>query len=542
MCNSSNNGRCCDFWDWLSTFKLRNQFMCLLSVPLLICIILTVVINIVILHQTSSKIQDDGTAAMTQQNARITTNAIAEQSTLLTTRLNFYDSGVVTLLRENFIKAATSSYPFDAGETYYSFDPLPPLTAHLGTVASFGASSFYLPGISTGSVGSFTTAINKTRDDSWHLERLMKEIMTNNPLIVGLYIGFEANGEFRIFPGQQTPNAYDPRVRGWYTCAMSSTRMCITEPYQDALSKQWMITFAVRYVDSGGVTIGVFGADVLINGIRESISDLTFYDSGKATLFQTSGAVVADRECGMSIADETVCRYQSLESPIVSDGIWNTISSLTAGSSTTIDTGSHLITASRSEEWSQYILVVFIPKGSVTAPMVAVRSEISSTRTSITTSLIIVLAVTVVVSIGFTWLMAHCVARPVDKTKEMFENMQQQIGTGHRLNEIERVQGGMGAEGTELADNANSWLQRVIDGGSAVVNTGFAALLPTYEQAILSDFSSGSGTSERSSYGAGSSCEEHQSSTTDTTGTTTSTSTSTSRHAWADTSITSYNT
>lgn len=500
---SGNNECCGGFWDWLSTFKLRNQFMFLLSVPLLICVILTVVINIVIVTQTGNNIRDDGTSAMTDQNARITTNTISEQSTLLTSRLNAYSSGVVTLLRENYKKMRDPNYPFGSGESYYSFDPLPPLTQYLGIMASFGASSFHVPGLVAGSVQGFSGQINQTRDHSWHLDRMMKMMTGLNPMIVGVYAGFEANGEFRIFPGQATPTAYDPRARGWYQCAKDLEGMCITEPYQDALSKQWMITFAVRYVENGNI-VGVFGADVLISGIRESISDLSFYDTGKATLFEVSGTVVADRECPMQILDEVICTYQSLEVPSVSQSTWNSIGALGVGASTSVEAGGYLITASRLEQWPQYILAVFIPKGAVTAPMENVRSEISDTQKDITITLIIVLVVAIVVSIGFTWGMAWYVARPVDNAKKMFENMQNQIGTGHRLTEIDRVNSGVGAEGTEFARNANSWLQSVIDAGGVVVNDSLEAVLPSYEQAILNNFSTGSRSGSSSSSGASS--------------------------------------
>jgi hypothetical protein len=73
------------------------------------------------------------------------------------------------------------------------------------------------------------------------------------------------------------------------------------------------------------------------------------------------------------------------------------------------------------------------------------------------------------------------------------------------MDEIDRVNGGMGAEGTEFAQNANGWLQSVIDAGNQIVNGDIMNLLPSYEQAIREDFSTGSRSGTSGSSGSESS-------------------------------------
>ncbi|HCV14208.1 MAG TPA: methyl-accepting chemotaxis protein [Candidatus Accumulibacter sp.] len=92
---------------------------------------------------------------------------------------------------------------------------------------------------------------------------------------------------------QQLPPGYDPTVRPWYKDASSAgeASVIVTKPYQDAASKQLVISFASLVV-AGGQPVGVVAADIKLDRIVKEILAIRLGGDGFAFLLHQDGTVL----------------------------------------------------------------------------------------------------------------------------------------------------------------------------------------------------------------------------------------------------------
>ena len=86
------------------------------------------------------------------------------------------------------------------------------------------------------------------------------------------------------------PEDYDPRQRPWYEMATGNNRSSFTEPYQDVLTGEMIIT-AVAPVKSGYFE-GVAGMDISLQAIQELLSTIKLADDGYAMLVNEDGTIL----------------------------------------------------------------------------------------------------------------------------------------------------------------------------------------------------------------------------------------------------------
>jgi methyl-accepting chemotaxis protein len=85
------------------------------------------------------------------------------------------------------------------------------------------------------------------------VNQLLGDMQKSQSSFMNVYVGTKT-GKMLLRPVQQLPAGYDPRVRGWYKEAMSSPgKIIITSPYQDAITKNMVITVAESTSDESGV-------------------------------------------------------------------------------------------------------------------------------------------------------------------------------------------------------------------------------------------------------------------------------------------------
>lgn len=75
-------------------------------------------------------------------------------------------------------------------------------------------------------------------------------------------------------PGEQI---YDPRERSWYTMGMSQDEPVISDTFQSATTGEWVVTAAAKLADGKGV----FGANVSLNHLKESVDQIRIGNEGK---------------------------------------------------------------------------------------------------------------------------------------------------------------------------------------------------------------------------------------------------------------------
>ncbi len=105
--------------------------------------------------------------------------------------------------------------------------------------------------------------------------------------ISSVYFG-DVNGNMFIYPEQELPEGYDPRVRPWYQEAVQANGPVWSEPYQDAVTGKWVVTYAIP-VYYNGKLVGVVGLDVFIDTLTEKIDKVKIGKTGYAFVIGPDG-------------------------------------------------------------------------------------------------------------------------------------------------------------------------------------------------------------------------------------------------------------
>ena len=85
---------------------------------------------------------------------------------------------------------------------------------------------------------------------------------------------------------------YDPKVRGWYRQAADSGELSITDPYQDGITGNMVISLVMPFKE-GGELVGVIGLDVETSALSRFIVGQKIMGEGSGILLDRSGNVIA---------------------------------------------------------------------------------------------------------------------------------------------------------------------------------------------------------------------------------------------------------
>ncbi|AIU70937.1 chemotaxis protein [Thermococcus eurythermalis] len=107
------------------------------------------------------------------------------------------------------------------------------------------------------------------------------------PKISAVYFG-DVNGNMFIYPEQELPEGYDPRVRPWYQEAVAKNGPTWSEPYQDASTGKWVVTYTIP-VYYNGKLVGVVGLDVFIDTLTEKVDTVKIGETGYAYVVGPDG-------------------------------------------------------------------------------------------------------------------------------------------------------------------------------------------------------------------------------------------------------------
>ncbi|AFK22143.1 methyl-accepting chemotaxis protein [Pyrococcus sp. ST04] len=105
-----------------------------------------------------------------------------------------------------------------------------------------------------------------------------------------VYFG-DINGNMYMYPEEELPEGYDPRVRPWYKQAAEAGHPVFTEPYPDATTGKWVITYAVPVYQNGKL-IGVVGLDVFIDTLVKAIKESKVGKTGYAFILNKNGLTI----------------------------------------------------------------------------------------------------------------------------------------------------------------------------------------------------------------------------------------------------------
>ncbi|MFA4662581.1 methyl-accepting chemotaxis protein [Pyrococcus kukulkanii] len=115
-------------------------------------------------------------------------------------------------------------------------------------------------------------------------------IQKAEPRVYYVYFG-DINGNMYMYPEEELPEGYDPRVRPWYKQAVEVGHAVFTDPYPDATTGKWVITYAIP-VYLNGKLIGVVGLDVFIDTLVEAIKQSKVGKTGYAFILNKDGLTI----------------------------------------------------------------------------------------------------------------------------------------------------------------------------------------------------------------------------------------------------------
>ncbi|WP_099209152.1 methyl-accepting chemotaxis protein [Thermococcus henrietii] len=117
-----------------------------------------------------------------------------------------------------------------------------------------------------------------------------KAIKSLDSNVANVYFG-SSTGNMYIYPEQKLPAGYDPRKRPWYQEAVQKNGPVWTEPYRDASTGKWMVTYS-QPVYVNGKFVGVIGIDVFVSTLIEQAKQIKLGESGYIAIIDQKGTVI----------------------------------------------------------------------------------------------------------------------------------------------------------------------------------------------------------------------------------------------------------
>lgn len=146
--------------------------------------------------------------------------------------------------------------------------------------------------------GCFMSRFTSLSPEGTELELLISSLDSilpkyENQIYPRIYSGFEIDEIIYYYPAALTVSrTYTPVVREWYyTAAESKYYAIITEPYQDSITFEWVLTFSKAILDVDENLYGVNGVDISINYIKDLVASVRVLDKG-INLFASQGGVL----------------------------------------------------------------------------------------------------------------------------------------------------------------------------------------------------------------------------------------------------------
>jgi hypothetical protein len=237
------------------------------------------------------------------------------------------------------------------------------------------------------------------------------------------YMGYNKGGLFLQYPGTNTlttdpQRIYDPRNRGWYNMAIRTDGAIYTDPYLDFSGKGWMITIAKTIKNNNNDYIGVAGSDMLINVIKQNIEKIRILESGKASLFTSSGIVIADQEWDATLNSQ-IYTYRNLTNPKINHNNWI---SITSNNNTELTVDNYYLISKKIRLSQQiFFLVLTIPQNKILEPVKNITNSIESSQKSTIIIITIVTLLIIVITIIITLYMGNNISNSI---KELCNNSQ----------------------------------------------------------------------------------------------------------------------
>ncbi|OCH58950.1 chemotaxis protein [Aliivibrio fischeri] len=140
-------------------------------------------------------------------------------------------------------------------------------------------------------LAEYVTEIAERDLNSKTLETILSQPQVKKAFVLA-GIGFEDGHDFVSNDPTWDPQGYDARTRGWYISAKQKNGTIITEPYEDALTGEILISIATA-VKSDNQFIGSIFFDLSLGSLAELVNQVELFDAGYLFIVDKAGTVIA---------------------------------------------------------------------------------------------------------------------------------------------------------------------------------------------------------------------------------------------------------
>lgn len=139
-----------------------------------------------------------------------------------------------------------------------------------------------------------TTPLFQESRDYEEQRHVFQRVLTENPQFLALYMAYpDIPGLPGIWPLTDLPADYDARQRPWYTNAMASDKITVTDVYIDAGTGEPIISLALKVVNHEKKAVGVLGADINLARLSEVAAEMKVGEKGYGFITDKNGIVIA---------------------------------------------------------------------------------------------------------------------------------------------------------------------------------------------------------------------------------------------------------
>jgi len=139
----------------------------------------------------------------------------------------------------------------------------------------------------------------KTNPDSaqW-LMKSFEGFVKTHPDTLNIYLGTSDKKMYlEPKPNPPLPSTYDPTSRSWYKDAINNEgKVIATNPYEDAITKKYVMTFAKTVKDNQGKLVGVIGLDVDLELISNMVQGIKLGKDGYSAIIDNAGVIIAHKD------------------------------------------------------------------------------------------------------------------------------------------------------------------------------------------------------------------------------------------------------
>lgn len=140
-------------------------------------------------------------------------------------------------------------------------------------------------------LAEYVTAIAESNLNSNTLEMVLSQPQVKSAFVLA-GIGFEDGHDFVSNDPTWDPQDYDARTRSWYKAAKQKNGTIVTEPYEDALTGEILISIGTA-VKENNQFIGSIFFDLSLNSLAELVNQVELFDAGYLFIVDNAGTIIA---------------------------------------------------------------------------------------------------------------------------------------------------------------------------------------------------------------------------------------------------------